>query len=252
MTRHRHENWRPRFRSFRARLMLLVALAVSVPALLTCVILGIQLDRQARTLFATTLNASLETFSLILQDNERNLHEGLKRAATDNTLQITLDLEIKAQLTKYIEAQRQVLHIAFFGVYDRNFQEHRILGRTGHRRRAMEFGGERQVWRQLRRHTSDRSATRQMQRYDVSGVGRAGQPAPGCQSGRRRGTHPNKRAAWLSFRRHAARRPGAYRVATESVHRSSNNLGWRKPRLRKYSCTRPAAAAEHLRGGAGI
>jgi hypothetical protein len=102
--------------------MLLVALAVSVPALLTCVILGIQLDRQARTLFANTLNASLETFSLILQANERNLHEGLTRAATDNTLQITLDLEIKAQLTKYIETQRQVLRIAFFGVYDRTFK----------------------------------------------------------------------------------------------------------------------------------
>src|SRR5664280_2147236 len=120
---HRHVNWRPRFRSFRSKLMLLVALAVSVPALLTCVILGIQLDRQARTLFANTLNASLETFSLILQANERNLHEGLTRAATDNTLQITLDLEIKAQLTKYIETQRQVLRIAFFGVYDRTLHE---------------------------------------------------------------------------------------------------------------------------------
>jgi signal transduction histidine kinase/DNA-binding response OmpR family regulator len=111
--------------------MLLVALAVSVPALLTCVILGFQLDRQARTLFATTLNASLETFSLILQANERNLHEGLTRAATDNTLQITLDLEIKAQLTKYIEAQRQVLHIAFFGVYDRTFKNIAFSGESG-------------------------------------------------------------------------------------------------------------------------
>ncbi len=92
---------------------------MSVPALLTCLILGYQLDRQARTLFANGLLASLETFSLILQDNERNLYEGLKRAATDNTLQITLDLEIKAQLTKYIEEQRQVLSIAFLGVYDR-------------------------------------------------------------------------------------------------------------------------------------
>src|SRR5476649_1443766 len=128
---HRDKNWRPRFRSFRAKLMLLVALAVSVPALLTCVILGFQLDRQARTLFATTLNASLETFSLILQANERNLHEGLKRAATDNTLQITLDLEIKAQLTRYIEAQRQVLHIAFFGVYDRTFKNIAFSGEAG-------------------------------------------------------------------------------------------------------------------------
>src|SRR6202051_1738270 len=110
----------PRFSSFRARLMVLLALAVSVPALLTCLILGIQLDRQAPPLFANPLAASLETFSLILRDNERNLNEGLARAATDNTLQITLELDIKSQLANYIEAQRNVLHIAFLGVYDRN------------------------------------------------------------------------------------------------------------------------------------
>jgi hypothetical protein len=100
--------------------MLLLVLAVSVPALLTCLILGIRLDSQARTLFANGLSANLETFSLVLEDHQRNLTEGLARAATDNTLQITLELEIKSQLAKYIEAQRQVLHIAFLGVYDRN------------------------------------------------------------------------------------------------------------------------------------
>jgi two-component system, NtrC family, sensor kinase len=100
--------------------LLLLALAVSLPALFTCLILGFQLDRQARTLFANSLLANLETFSLLLEENERNLNEGLKRVAADNTLQITLDLEITAQLTKYIEEQRQVLNIAFFGVYDRS------------------------------------------------------------------------------------------------------------------------------------
>ena len=95
-------------------------LAVSLPALSTCLILGYQLNQQARTLFANGLLANLETFSLILDDNSRNLNEGLKRVATDNTLQITLDLEIKSQLTKYIEEQRQVLNIAFLGVYDRS------------------------------------------------------------------------------------------------------------------------------------
>lgn len=127
----RRKNWHPRFRSFRAKLMMLIAFAVSVPALLTCVILGVQLDRQARALFSNTLNASLETFSLILQANEKNLHDGLQRAATDNTLQLTLDLEIQAQLTKYIETQRQVLHIAFFGVYDRAFKNIAFSGEAG-------------------------------------------------------------------------------------------------------------------------
>lgn len=111
--------------------MVLLALAVSVPALLTCVILGIQLDRQARTLFANSLAASLETFSLILRDNDRDLNEGLARAASDNTLQITLELEIRAQLAKYIQAQREVLRIGFLGVYGRNLAITAFTGDSG-------------------------------------------------------------------------------------------------------------------------
>jgi signal transduction histidine kinase len=108
-------HWR---RSFKARLMVLVALAVVLPALFTCLILGIQLNRQARDLFASGLEANLETFSLVLQDAEKNVSEGLTRMASDNTLQVTLDLEMKSQLNKYIEAQRQVLGIAFVAVYN--------------------------------------------------------------------------------------------------------------------------------------
>jgi len=100
--------------------MWLVALAVTIPTLATCLFLGFQLDRQARTLFANGLSANLETFSLVLTGVEQNLFEGVRRAAADNTLQITLDLDIGAQLSKYIEAQRQVMGISFLGVYARN------------------------------------------------------------------------------------------------------------------------------------
>jgi signal transduction histidine kinase/CheY-like chemotaxis protein len=113
-----HARWRPRFRSFRTKLLVLVALAVSVPALVTCLILGYQLDRQARVLFANGLAANLETFSLILQDTQTNLYEGLIRTAADNTLQITLDLDIRPQLARYLETQRQVLRMSFLGAYD--------------------------------------------------------------------------------------------------------------------------------------
>jgi signal transduction histidine kinase/CheY-like chemotaxis protein len=102
--------------------MVLVALAVSVPALVTCLILGYQLDRQARALFANGLAANLETFSLILQDTQTNLYEGLIRTAADNTLQITLDLDIRPQLAKYLETQRQVLRMTFLDVYGRQSQ----------------------------------------------------------------------------------------------------------------------------------
>src|SRR5690242_17180385 len=97
--------WHPPFRSFRTKLLVLVAVAVSVPALLTCLILGYQLDREARTQFANGLAANLETFTLILQDTQNNLYEGLVRTAADNTLQVTLDLDIRPQLARYLETQ---------------------------------------------------------------------------------------------------------------------------------------------------
>ena len=109
-----------RRRSFKTRLMVLVALAVALPALFTCLILGIQLNRQARNLFANGLSANLETFALVLQDAEKNVSGGVARMASDNTLQVTLDLEMASQLNKYIEAQRQVLGIAFVAVYNAN------------------------------------------------------------------------------------------------------------------------------------
>ncbi len=109
-----------RLSSFKSKLILLVALAVALPALATCVVLGIELNKQARTLFANGLQSNLETFSLLLSEQERNLVEGVRRGAADNTLQVTLDLEIKAQLARYVESQREVLGIEFLGAYDRN------------------------------------------------------------------------------------------------------------------------------------
>ena len=115
-------------RSFKTQLMLLVALAVVLPALFTCLILGTQLNRQARNLFANGLAANLETFALVLQDAERNVSEGLARMAADNTLQVTLDLEMKSQLNKYLEAQRQVLGMSFVGVFN---AESRVVAFSG-------------------------------------------------------------------------------------------------------------------------
>ncbi len=66
------------------------------------------------------------------------MFDGVRRAAADNTLQITLDLEIKAQLTKYIEAQRQVLNIGFLGVYSRGGDVIAVSG--------SEAGSPKQQW----------------------------------------------------------------------------------------------------------
>jgi hypothetical protein len=108
---------RRRFRSFKTKLTLLVALAVAVPTLVACLLLGGQLDRQTRAIFASNLAANLETFALILQDSEDSLVKGVTRTASDNTLQLTLDLGITAQLTRYLDRQRKVIGIDFLAAY---------------------------------------------------------------------------------------------------------------------------------------
>jgi signal transduction histidine kinase/DNA-binding response OmpR family regulator len=105
-------------RSFKTRLMVLVALAVVLPVLITCLILGIQSYRGARTLFASGLGANLETFALVLQADERNVSEGIISMASDNKLEAIFDPKISSQLNDYIEAQRQVLGFAFIAAYD--------------------------------------------------------------------------------------------------------------------------------------
>jgi len=115
-------------RSFTGKLTLLVGVAVLIPLLSASLILGRQLNRQARSLFAIQLTASLETFSLILHSMEENLDKSLTRTAADNTLQVTLDLEIVPQLQSCINKQRVVLGLSFLAVAD---AQDRLIGYAG-------------------------------------------------------------------------------------------------------------------------
>src|ERR1700722_12383195 len=108
----------PPRRSFKTRLMVLVALAVVLPVLISCLFLGIQSYRQARILFAGGLGANLETFALVLRADERNVSDGIIRMASDNKLEAIFDPKTSSQLNDYIEAQRQVLGFAFVAAYD--------------------------------------------------------------------------------------------------------------------------------------
>jgi class 3 adenylate cyclase/HAMP domain-containing protein len=106
--------------TFKTRLLLLVALAVALPATATCAVLGMQLGSQARALFANHLHTNLEILALLLKDREERLMAGLRRAAADNTVQVTLELGITAQLAGYLDAQRQLLNVAFLAVFNRD------------------------------------------------------------------------------------------------------------------------------------
>jgi signal transduction histidine kinase/CheY-like chemotaxis protein len=105
-------------RTFKARLLGLVAVAVALPVLLSSVLLGYQLDRQARAAFSDELSARLAMVATTLQDAGASVSGGVARAASDNTLQITLDLSMAPQLERYVELQRGVLNLTHLHVYD--------------------------------------------------------------------------------------------------------------------------------------
>lgn len=98
--------------SFRRKLTLLVACAILLPMLITSLLLGDMLDEKLQESFASRLEASLETFSLILENRQNTLDQSLFRIASDNTIQMTLDLEILPQLKRYLDRQLEVLPLS--------------------------------------------------------------------------------------------------------------------------------------------
>ncbi|MBW2603974.1 MAG: HAMP domain-containing protein [Deltaproteobacteria bacterium] len=104
--------------SFRGKLTALVTAAILLPMIISSILLGSMLEKQFRTSFENRLKAGLETFHLILGNKEKELVQGLSRMASDNTLQMTLELEIVPQLRKYLESHIDVLGFSTLIVFD--------------------------------------------------------------------------------------------------------------------------------------
>jgi HAMP domain-containing protein len=104
--------------SFKGKLTALVMTAILLPMIVSGLLLGGMLERRLRASFESRLKAGLKTFSLILNNKEKELIQGLSRIASDNTLQITLELGITPQLRKYLETQIEVLRFSTLIVAD--------------------------------------------------------------------------------------------------------------------------------------
>ncbi len=104
--------------SFKGKLTALVMTAILLPMIVSSLLLGGMLERRLRASFESRLEAGLKTFSLILNNKEKELIQGLSRIASDNTLQITLELGITPQLRKYLETQIEVLRFSTLIVAD--------------------------------------------------------------------------------------------------------------------------------------
>jgi len=104
--------------SFKGKLTALVMTAILLPMIISSLLLGSMLERRLRASFESRMEAGLETYSLILNNKEKELMQGLSRIASDNTLQITLELGIIPQLRKYLETQIEVLRFSTLIVAD--------------------------------------------------------------------------------------------------------------------------------------
>lgn len=101
-------------------LTLLLGLLFLLPALVAGVILWQTLSRQIYANYEQRLTTGLKTFELVLNSSYRNLQSALTRIATDNTLRVTMELEILPQLRRYLKAQYQVSGIDYLTLFDRS------------------------------------------------------------------------------------------------------------------------------------
>jgi PAS domain S-box-containing protein len=119
------------FKSFRSSLKALIIVAILIPMIVSGLIFGIMLDNQLQAIFENRLKAGLKTLSLILTYRQQDLMLGLERIASDNTLQITLELDIASQMQKYLEYQIAVLQFSGICIADSDENVIAVAGKAG-------------------------------------------------------------------------------------------------------------------------
>ena len=94
-------------------LPLLVGLVVILPALLVSSVLWYFLSAQINENYEKRLQTSLKIFDLVLENRRELIHESLLRLASDNTFRVTLELDIRPQLRRYVSSQFKLSETTF-------------------------------------------------------------------------------------------------------------------------------------------
>ncbi len=116
--------------SFKKKLTILVSFAIFIPLVISGFLAGSFLHRHFLAMHTTQLQTEIKTLSLLLSQRQSELTQGIQRVASDNTLQVTLDLEILPQLSKYLNYQADTIHFTSLMVTDSVGQ---IIDMTGDR-----------------------------------------------------------------------------------------------------------------------
>jgi diguanylate cyclase (GGDEF)-like protein/PAS domain S-box-containing protein len=82
-----------------------------LPALVASQILWKTFTEQIYSSYEQRLATGLQTFELILNGSYRTLKDAVSRTAADNTMRVTMELEILPQLRRYLKSQNEVSSI---------------------------------------------------------------------------------------------------------------------------------------------
>lgn len=99
--------------------MALVAVsAMLVPVLLVTVVLWLTFAAQIDDSYQKRLETSLSVFELVVAQDLDDFRSSLSRLTADNTIQVTVDLDIRPQLRRYLRSQFDVADFEFVIVSD--------------------------------------------------------------------------------------------------------------------------------------
>ena len=98
--------------TFANKVYLLAIIAILLPLFIGQVILGVLLNSQFQDESQERMNANLEIFNLMLNNEFSNLIKGVKGLSTDNTIIQTLMLDIKPQLIRHLTTKKKVFNFS--------------------------------------------------------------------------------------------------------------------------------------------
>ncbi len=97
-------------------LPLFVGIAVIFPAVLVSSVLWHFLSAQITDDYEKRLQTNLKIFELVLENRQKAIHDSLSRLASDNAVRVTLELDIRSQLKRYLYSQFELSETNFLVV----------------------------------------------------------------------------------------------------------------------------------------
>ncbi len=114
----------------------LAVILVLLPVLLVALVLWSAFSQQIEDSYEKRLSTSLSVFELAVDRSLGDFRNSLSRLTADNTIQVTVDLDIRPQLKRYLTAQFEISNYKFVAIADLKGDSTLVVGE----RRQAELG----------------------------------------------------------------------------------------------------------------